>query len=140
MGKGVSFRIPILEGHLVLSNGPWLLGGISGQSFMIQSRGTTQPRAGKGVVAPGVTLWPPLPYNNGPCNKGHQIYKTSPSSRDLGIGAKLGSEADFFYVKKNYLYLYLEEWAGTPTCRKKSKPLCHSHTTPIALNLPIGLD
>jgi len=59
--KGVSFRIPILEGHLVLSNGPWLLGGISGQSFMVQSRGTTQPRAGKGVVAPGVTLWPPLP-------------------------------------------------------------------------------
>jgi hypothetical protein len=59
--KGVSFRIPILEGHLVLSNRPWLLGGISGQSFMVQSRGTTQPRVGKGVVAPGVTLWPSLP-------------------------------------------------------------------------------
>jgi hypothetical protein len=57
----VSFRIQILEGQLVLSNGPWLLGGISGQDFYGTVPRYYLAQAGKGIVAPGVTLWPPLP-------------------------------------------------------------------------------
>lgn len=93
--KGVSFRIPILEGHLVLSNGPWLLGGISGQSFMVQSRGTTQTRAGNG--------------KRGLSRLNHQIYKTSLSSRDLEESEISLDQrgADYSYIKINYLYLYL---------------------------------
>lgn len=64
--KGVDFRLPILESSSLLfsENGGYLLGGMCGTQFLVTARGLDQPRAGRGVVCPGVvinTLGPALP-------------------------------------------------------------------------------
>lgn len=54
---GLDFMVPILEsGPPPEQLGGWTLGGISGSQFLVRSRGIIQPRAGSGIVLPGITL------------------------------------------------------------------------------------
>lgn len=54
--RGVFYRPPILEDTSEQFTVPWLLGGVSGTDFLVLARGVIQPRAGKGIIAPGVNF------------------------------------------------------------------------------------
>jgi len=59
---GFGYRPPILSSDPSGEQSPgWLLGGRAGSNFLVQSRGLVQPRAGRGVVVPGVELNPAKP-------------------------------------------------------------------------------
>lgn len=58
--KGVDFKVPILE---PLRAQAWILGGVSGNCFLVQPFGLNQPRAVKGVVYPSVTLFEGRPMD-----------------------------------------------------------------------------
>nr|UJQ92583.1 MAG: putative RNA-dependent RNA polymerase [Mitoviridae sp.] len=56
---GLDYRLPILSsGRPPEQSGCWLFGGIAGDSFLVSSFGLVQPKAGKGIVLPGVELNP----------------------------------------------------------------------------------
>ncbi len=55
--KGVDFRLPILESKpSPILGGCYLLGGVAGNSFFVAARGCEQPRAGRGIIRPGLDL------------------------------------------------------------------------------------
>lgn len=54
-GSFSSRQVPILTGEPCPLAG-YLLGGVSGTEFLVSSRGLDQPRAGSGVVHPGVDI------------------------------------------------------------------------------------
>jgi len=59
---GLDYRPPILSsGRTSEQSGVWLLGGVSGTSYLVQCDGLFQPSAGRGVVRPGVTIDPARP-------------------------------------------------------------------------------
>jgi hypothetical protein len=52
-GLGLDYKVPIL-GQPIEDHPSYLWGGVSGTDFLVQSLGLVQPRAGKGLVVPGV--------------------------------------------------------------------------------------
>ena len=59
---GLDFRPPILDsGSPQERSCGWLLGGVAGSDFLVQPLGLVQPRAGRGIVVPGVVLKPSGP-------------------------------------------------------------------------------
>ena len=59
---GMDFRPPILGPSSGTERSvSWLLGGVSGNCFLVSSCGLIQPCAGRGVVVPGKTLSPTGP-------------------------------------------------------------------------------
>lgn len=70
--KGLFFPLPILESRSGTHPGfPYLLGGLSGTDFLMSALGVNQPRAGRGVISPGVTI----PFGSDPTIR-HIRYKT----------------------------------------------------------------
>ncbi|KAK2995371.1 hypothetical protein RJ640_029003 [Escallonia rubra] len=86
--KGVHYRVPIL-GSESSPLSDYLLGGVSGTSFLVFALGLNQPRADRGVICPGVTASDGCQH---PAVKTIRYKTLGVSDRQITLGYARGSD------------------------------------------------